>query len=208
MFCLQAPFSAPRRRVSPVSLVTRRYRPRQQQNFRAVSSIKGHHRSGMGFLRACRGPIWIFLAGCGISGIIGHFTRVPHPLPRAPAVTERADWYAIRSTSKTKDGWMNGSTVHYPARAPQKFRAYRVWGFPLQAVLSLGVQDGESELGPPLGPWPTWPDGTKGGQLSGPWKKLQKFKTRPRSAFQSTDTKTREYSCWWPRKDNYCFFGR
>ena len=38
------------------------------------------------------------------------------------------------------------------------------------AVLSLGVQDGESELGPPLGPWPTWPprgEGRVGGREAG-----------------------------------------
>ena len=29
--------------------------------------------------------------------------------------------------------WMDGSTVHFPACAPQKFRAYRVWGCPRQA---------------------------------------------------------------------------
>ena len=61
---------------------------------------------------------------------------------------------------------MDGSTVHFPARAPQKIRAYRVWGCPRQAVLSLGVQDGESELGPPLGPWPTWPPRGKGREVA------------------------------------------
>ena len=47
-------------------------------------------------------------------------------------------------------------------------------GIPCQEIIDVGIEEREG-------------DGTKGGQLSGPWKKLKKLKTRPRSAFQSTD---------------------